>query len=45
MGEWMIVNFDGSPLVTGSATPDEVPTAEVRRPPLIETGADTPIWV
>jgi formamidase len=30
MGEGMIVNFDGTPIVTGSGTPDEIVTAEVR---------------
>src|SRR6266481_3009862 len=30
MGEGMIVNFDGVPLVTGGARPDEIITAEVR---------------
>src|SRR5207247_1825750 len=30
MGEGMIVNFDGAPLVTGSGVPDEIITAEVR---------------
>jgi hypothetical protein len=30
MGEGMIVNFDGVPLVTGSGAPDEIITAEVR---------------
>lgn len=30
MGEGMIVNFDGVPLVTGSGRPDEIITAEVR---------------
>jgi formamidase len=30
MGEGMIVNFDGQPLVTGNGTPDEIITAEVR---------------
>ena len=30
MGEGMIVNFDGVPLVTGNGIPDEIITAEVR---------------
>jgi formamidase len=30
MGEGMIVNYDGTPLVTGNNKPDEVITAEVR---------------
>lgn len=30
MGEGMIVNFDGQPLVTGNGAPDEIITAEVR---------------
>jgi formamidase len=30
MGEAMIVNFDGTPLVCGSGTPDEIVTGEVR---------------
>jgi formamidase len=30
MGEGMIVNFDGTPLVSGSSLPDEIITAEVR---------------
>lgn len=30
MGEGMIVNFDGQPLVMGSHRPDEIITAEVR---------------
>lgn len=30
MGEGMIVNFDGTPLATGSNRPDEIITAEVR---------------
>jgi formamidase len=30
MGEGMIVNFDGVPLVEGNGTPDEIITAEVR---------------
>lgn len=30
MGEGMIVNFDGTPLATGNARPDEIITAEVR---------------
>ncbi|MEM9906994.1 MAG: formamidase, partial [Cyanobacteria bacterium P01_D01_bin.44] len=30
MGEGMIVNFDGEPLVMGSHRPDEIITAEVR---------------
>jgi formamidase len=30
MGEGMIVNFDGVPLVTGGVRPDEIITAEVR---------------
>jgi formamidase len=30
MGEGMIVNFDGVPLATGGARPDEIITAEVR---------------
>lgn len=30
MGEGMIVNFDGVPLVTGNGVPDEIITAEVR---------------
>jgi formamidase len=30
MGEGMIVNFDGTPIVTGNGTPDEIITAEVR---------------
>lgn len=30
MGEGMIVNFDGEPIVTGSNRPDEIITAEVR---------------
>ncbi|KTG16998.1 MULTISPECIES: formamidase [unclassified Guyparkeria] len=30
MGEGMVVNFDGTPLVEGSGVPDEVITAEVR---------------
>jgi formamidase len=30
MGEGMIVNFDGQPLVTGNGIPDEIITAEVR---------------
>ena len=30
MGEGMIVNFDGTPLVTGNGAPDEIITAEVR---------------
>src|SRR3954452_24661588 len=30
MGEGMIVNFDGVPLVTGGGRPDEIITAEVR---------------
>ena len=30
MGEGMIVNFDGVPLVTGTGAPDEIITAEVR---------------
>ena len=30
MGEAMIVNFDGTPLASGSGVPDEIVTAEVR---------------
>jgi formamidase len=30
MGEGMIVNFDGTPIVTGNGAPDEIITAEVR---------------
>jgi formamidase len=30
MGEGMIVNFDGTPIATGGARPDEIITAEVR---------------
>ena len=30
MGEGMIVNYDGQPIVTGNGTPDEIITAEVR---------------
>ena len=30
MGEGMIVNFDGAPLVTGGAIPDEIITGEMR---------------
>jgi formamidase len=30
MGEGMIVNFDGTPVATGGARPDEIITAEVR---------------
>lgn len=30
MGEGMIVNFDGTPLVTGNGIPDEIITGEVR---------------
>ncbi len=30
MGEAMVVNFDGTPLETGSGVPDEIVTAEVR---------------
>src|SRR3984893_3312950 len=30
MGEGMIVNYDGVPLVTGNGIPDEIITAEVR---------------
>lgn len=30
MGEGMIVNYDGTPIVTGNGTPDEIITAEVR---------------
>jgi formamidase len=30
MGEGMIVNFDGSPLVSGSSIPDEIITGEMR---------------
>ncbi len=30
MGEGMIVNFDGTPIVTGNDAPDEIITAEVR---------------
>jgi formamidase len=30
MGEGMIVNFDGTPLVSGGGVPDEIVTAEVR---------------
>jgi formamidase len=30
MGEGMIVGYDGTPLVAGSARPDEIITAEVR---------------
>jgi formamidase len=30
MGEGMIVNFDGVPIVTGGGRPDEIITAEVR---------------
>jgi formamidase len=30
MGDGMIVNYDGVPLVTGSNKPDEIITAEVR---------------
>src|SRR2546425_1210597 len=30
MGEGMIVNFDGTPLVTGTGVPDEIITGEVR---------------
>ena len=30
MGEAMIVNFDGVPIATGGARPDEIITAEVR---------------
>lgn len=30
MGEGMIVNFDGQPIVTGNGIPDEIITAEVR---------------
>jgi formamidase len=30
MGEGMIVNFDGMPLVTGNGQPDEIITGEVR---------------
>ena len=30
MGEGMIVNFDGTPMVMGSSRPDEIITAEVR---------------
>lgn len=35
MGEGMIVNFDGTPLVMGSSRPDEIITAEVR-PKLVQ---------
>jgi formamidase len=30
MGEGMIVNYDGMPLVIGNGAPDEIITAEVR---------------
>jgi formamidase len=30
MGEGMIVDFDGTPMVTGGGVPDEIVTAEVR---------------
>lgn len=30
MGEGMICNYDGTPIVTGNGTPDEIITAEVR---------------
>ena len=30
MGEGMIVNYDGVPLVTGNGIPDEIITGEVR---------------
>lgn len=30
MGEGMIVNYDGAPIVTGNGTPNEIITAEVR---------------
>jgi formamidase len=30
MGEGMIVNYDGTPLVTGNSNPDEIITGEVR---------------
>lgn len=30
MGEGMVVSFDGTPMVVGTATPDEIITAEVR---------------
>jgi formamidase len=39
MGEGMIVNFDGVPLVTGSGRPDEIITAEVRPDLVREAGA------
>jgi formamidase len=35
MGEGMIVNFDGTPLVMGSSRPNEIITAEVR-PKLVQ---------
>ncbi len=35
MGEGMIVNFDGTPIVMGSSRPDEIITAEVR-PKLVQ---------
>ena len=35
MGEGMIVNFDGTPIVTGSSRPNEIITAEVR-PKLVQ---------
>lgn len=48
MGEGMIVNFDGTPLVMGSNTPDEFITAELR-PDLVaearrEWGAENNIY-
>ena len=38
MGEGMIVNYDGTPLVTGNGIPDEIITGEVR-PRLVRRGA------
>ena len=35
MGEGTIVNFDGTPLVTGNGRPDEIITGEVR-PKLVQ---------
>ena len=38
MGEGMIVNYDGTPLVTGNGIPDEIITGEVR-PEAVRRGA------
>ncbi len=42
MGEGMIVQFDGTPIVMGSGVPDEIVTAEVR--PDLVAEARTKVW-